>query len=61
MKLLVSLEMYPSDAYVMEKFLKKIREQETAVENCRRQIRRMENTKVWKAYRAYRELRERNK
>lgn len=60
-KLLVSLEMYPADAYVMEKFLKKIREQETAVENCRRQIRRMENTKVWKAYRAYRELRERNK
>lgn len=58
-KLLVSLEMHPADAYVMEKFLKKIRDQEAALEKCRRQILRMENTKVWKAYRTYRGLVER--
>lgn len=60
-ELRVSLEMHPADSYVMDKFLKKIREQEMMLENCRRRIKRMENTKVWKAYRTYRGLLERKK
>lgn len=60
-KLEVSLQIHPADAFVVEKCLEKDREYRGARERYRRKIRDMESTKVWKAYRAYRRLLERKK
>ncbi len=60
-KLEVSLQIHPADAFVMEKYLEKDREYRAARERYCRKIRDMESTKVWKAYRAYRRLLERKK
>lgn len=60
-KLLVSLHIYQADPFVMERLLEKTRQQAAMREKYRRQIREMENTKAWKAYRAYRRLVERKK
>lgn len=60
-KLRVALRMHPADSFVMEKLLDKTREQAAMREKYRRQIRDMEDTKVWKAYRAYRRMVERKK
>ncbi len=57
----VSLRMHPADSFVMEKLLYKTREMAALREKYRKQIRDMENTKVWKAYRAYRKMVERKK
>lgn len=60
-KLQVSLRIYQADSFVVEKLLYKTREQAVIREKYRRQIRDMEDTKVWKAYRAYRRMVERKK
>lgn len=60
-ELLVSLRIYQADPFVMERLLEKTRQQAAVREKYRRQIRDMENTKAWKAYRAYRRLVERKK
>lgn len=60
-KLLVSLQMYQADPFVMEKLLDKTRRLSAVREKYRRQIRDMENTKAWKVYRAYRRLVERKR
>lgn len=60
-RLLISLRIYQADPYVMERLLEKTRQQAAMRERYRRQIREMENTKAWKAYRAYRRLVERKK
>lgn len=60
-RLKVSLQFYQADPHVMEKLLEKTRQQAAMREKYRRQLREMENTKVWKAYRAYRRLVERKK
>lgn len=57
----VSLRIYQADGFVVEKLLYKTRETAAVREKYRRQMRDMENTKVWKAYRAYRRLVERKK
>ena len=57
----VSLRIYQADGFVVERLLYKTRETAAVREKYRRQMRDMENTKVWKAYRAYRRLVERKK
>ena len=61
MKLAVSLQIYQADAHVMEQLSQKTRQLAAVREKYRRQLGAMENTKVWKAYRAYRGLIERKK
>ncbi len=60
-RLLVSLRIYQGDPFVMEKLSEKTRRLAVVREKYRRQIRDMENTKAWKAYRAYRRLVERKR
>lgn len=60
-KLAVSLQIYQADAHVMEQLSQKTRQLAAVREKYRRQLGAMENTKVWKAYRAYRRLIERKK
>lgn len=60
-RLLVSLRIYQADPFVMEKLSEKTRRLAVVREKYRRQIREMENTKAWKAYRAYRRLVERKR
>ncbi len=60
-ELQISLRIYQADSFVVEKLLYKTREQAVIREKYRRQIRDMEDTKVWKAYRAYRRMVERKK